>query len=122
MKILVVDDSKAMRMIVRRALREAGYHVDLVEAGSGAQALQELQSNAFDLILCDWNMPEMTGIDLLGKLNELGQKVRLGFVTSECSDDMRNRAKDSGALFFITKPFTPETFRSELEPVIGSPN
>jgi len=122
MNILIVDDSKAMRMIVRRALRQAGFHENLVEAGSGVEALQLLQSNEIDLILCDWNMPEMNGLDLLGKLKELGRQVKFGFVTSECSPDMRKLAQQSGALFFITKPFTPDTFRNELDPVIGSPS
>jgi two-component system chemotaxis response regulator CheY len=120
MHILIVDDSKAMRMIVRRTLRLAGYHVEVKEACSGAEAFQAIQSAPVDLILCDWNMPEMNGLELLQKLQQSGKKVKFGFVTSESSEDMRNAAKDAGALFLITKPFTADGFRTVLQPIIGS--
>ena len=65
MKILIVDDSKAMRMIVVRTLRQCGISgLQLIEAGNGAEALPIIESQTPDLILCDWNMPEMTGIEL----------------------------------------------------------
>jgi two-component system chemotaxis response regulator CheY len=120
MHILIVDDSKAMRMIVRRTLRLAGYHVEVKEACSAVEALQAIQSVPVDLILCDWNMPEMNGMELLQKLQQSGKTVKFGFVTSESSEDMRNAAKDAGALFLITKPFTAEGFRTVLQPIIGS--
>jgi two-component system, chemotaxis family, chemotaxis protein CheY len=120
MHVLVVDDSKAMRMIVRRTLRLAGYHLEVREACSGAEALQALQSGPVDLILCDWNMPEMNGLELLKTLQATGSKVKFGFVTSESSEDMRNAANDAGALFLITKPFTADGFRSVLQPIVGS--
>ena len=119
MRILIVDDSRAMRMIVRRTLREAGYHHDVKEASGGGEALQAIQSDQIDLVLCDWNMPDMNGIDVLEKLQSMGSKVRFGFVTSESSPEMRETAKTAGALFLIAKPFTAEGFRSALEPVIG---
>ncbi len=122
MNILIVDDSRAMRMIVRRALREAGYHADFVEAGSGVEAIAALQSHQIELVLCDWNMPEMNGLKVLEKVKETGTQPKFGFVTSECSTEMRNLAKKAGALFFITKPFTADVFRTELEPVIGAPS
>ena len=120
MNILIVDDSKAMRMIVRRTLRMAGYHYNLEEASGAVEALQKIQSDQIDLVLCDWNMPDMTGLDLLERLRSLGQKVKFGFVTSETSQDMRATALAAGALFLITKPFNPDGFRAVLEPVIGS--
>jgi two-component system, chemotaxis family, chemotaxis protein CheY len=119
MNILVVDDSKAMRMIVRRTLRQAGYNYDVKEAASGPEALQALESGDFDLVLCDWNMPEMSGLQLLGKIQKSGRRVKFGFVTSESSSDMRSQATQAGALFFITKPFTPDVFQSALGPVLG---
>lgn len=119
MKILVVDDSKAMRMIVRRTLRMAGFHHEVKEASSGPEALQALKAEAVDLVLSDWNMPEMTGLQLLEKLRAEGSKVKFGFVTSESSVDMRTAAGNAGALFVITKPFTPDGFRTVLEPVLG---
>ena len=119
MSVLIVDDSKAMRMIVRRTLREAGFHLEFKEASNGAEALQAVQAEDFELVLCDWNMPEMSGLDLLKKLQVSGKPVKLGFVTSESSDQMRSDAEQAGALFLITKPFTSDIFRNVLEPIIG---
>lgn len=120
MNILVVDDSKAMRMIVRRTLRLAGFRHDLTEASGGTDALQLLKSGHFDLILSDWNMPDMNGLELLQKLRGEGNKIKFGFVTSESSVEMRTTAGNAGALFLITKPFTAENFRAVLEPILGS--
>ncbi len=120
MKILIADDSRVMRQIVTRTLRQAGYagH-DLVEATNGAEAFQLVQSEDPDLVLSDWNMPEMTGIELLDQLRSTGSTVPFGFVTSEGSPEMRERAASSGALFLIAKPFTADSFRDALDPVIG---
>jgi len=121
-KVLIVDDSKAMRMIVMRTLRQAGYgSAEIREAGNGSEALALIRADAPDLVLCDWNMPELRGIDLLSRLNTEGPKVRFGFVTSEGTDTMRERARQEGALFLIAKPFTAETFGSALTPILGPP-
>ncbi|MEQ8762604.1 MAG: response regulator [Planctomycetota bacterium] len=120
MKILIVDDSKAMRMIVRRTLRQAGFGEHSVEeAANGKEALGLVQNGTPDLILCDWNMPEMNGIDLLRNLNEAGTTVKFGFVTSEGTPAMHKLASDNGAMFFITKPFTVETFQEALNSVMS---
>ncbi len=119
MKILVVDDSKAMRLLVMRALRQIGLggHT-FVEAANGAEALRAIHADPPDLVLADWNMPEMNGIDLLNQLRASGDEVRFGFVTSESSPEMRDQALKAGALFLLTKPFTPETLRTALAPVL----
>jgi two-component system chemotaxis response regulator CheY len=115
MKILVVDDSKAMRMIVSRTLRQAGYDgAEVVEAENGVQALEAVNAHHPDLVLSDWNMPEMNGIDFLRALRASGNQTIFGFVTSEGSDDMRNLASSAGASFLVAKPFTPETFRDAI--------
>jgi two-component system, chemotaxis family, chemotaxis protein CheY len=120
MKILVTDDSRVMRQIVKRTLRQAGYtNVEVCEAGNGLEALEVVAAESPDLVLCDWNMPEMNGIDLLTTLRANGRDVPFGFVTSEGSPEMRERAENAGALFLIAKPFTPEAFRDALEPVLG---
>ena len=119
MKLLIVDDSKAMRMIVRKTLRQAGYaNLDVAEAANGKEAFDLLMQGGADLVLSDWNMPEMTGIELLSKLNSDGEKVKFGFVTSEGTSEMRERAKQEGALFLIAKPFTVEAFQEALGPVM----
>jgi two-component system, chemotaxis family, chemotaxis protein CheY len=119
MKILVTDDSKAMRMIVVRTLRQAGYagH-EVIEAEDGKQALTLVRSQHPDLILSDWNMPEMDGIDLLKTLRGSGDTTPFCFVTSEGSDQMRAQAEQAGALGLIAKPFTAEVFTQILSPVV----
>ena len=119
MKILIVDDSKAMRMIVTRTLRQAGFgDHDFVEAENGREALDAVKAHAPDLVLSDWNMPEVNGIEFLQALRASGDATRFGFVTSESTDAMRQLAADSGALFLIAKPFTAETFADALAGVL----
>lgn len=118
MKILIADDSRVMRQIVIRTLRQAGHggH-DIVEAENGRQALEMVTSEAPDLVLSDWNMPEMNGIDCLQALRAAGSNVAFGFVTSEGSEEMRQRASSAGAAFLIAKPFTPEAFDDALRSI-----
>ncbi len=116
MRILIVDDSKAMRLIVTRTLRQAGYAgSDITEATNGREALDLLLGGLNpDLVLSDWNMPEMNGIDCLRALRAAGNSTRFGFVTSEGSPEMREMAANAGALFLIAKPFNADTFTEEL--------
>lgn len=119
MKILVVDDSKAMRMIVRRHIQEAGIaDLEILEAANGQEALEAVRAHAPDLVFSDWNMPEMNGIDCLRALRAEGNDVRFGFVTSESQPQMKDEAFDAGALFLIVKPFTPQSFQDVLVRVI----
>jgi two-component system chemotaxis response regulator CheY len=99
MKILIVDDSKAMRMIVMRHLRQAGYGDSvLVEAA-------------------DWNMPNMNGYEFLQAFRTFDHDTAFGFVTSESTAEMRGLASDAGAAFLIAKPFTVEAFQEALSAV-----
>ncbi|GAA3448043.1 response regulator [Planomonospora venezuelensis] len=120
MKILIADDSRVMRQIVTRTLRQAGFggH-ELVEAADGRQAHDLAISEKPDLVLSDWNMPEMTGIEVLRALRAGGVDVPFGFVTSEGTDEMRQMAEQAGALFLITKPFTADNFTDVLGPILG---
>lgn len=118
MKILVTDDSKAMRMIVIRTMRQAGFDGhDFLEAENGRQALELVRSEQPDLVLSDWNMPEMTGIELKEALNAEGLAPAFGFVTSETTPEMRERAIGAGASFLLAKPFTVDSFREVLATV-----
>jgi two-component system chemotaxis response regulator CheY len=120
MKIMIVDDSAAMRMIVKKTLRQAGFEGhEISEAEDGVKALAAIRSGSPDLVLSDWNMPHMTGIELLEKLAAAGLKLKFGFVTTEATADMRARATTAGAKFLISKPFTPESFKSTLGPFIN---
>jgi len=120
MQILVVDDSKAMRSIVMRAVRQAGFDaVTFAEAVNGAEALKQIRVATPDLVLADWNMPEMSGIELLKALRAEGNQVKVGFVTSESDPAMRDLAFNSGALFMITKPFTPDVLKAAMSQVVA---
>ncbi|WP_426561102.1 response regulator [Angustibacter sp. McL0619] len=120
MRILVVDDSRVMRQIVVRTLRQAGFDGhEVVEAVDGADALDKVGEHAPDVVLSDWNMPNMTGIEFLRALRAGGDQTPFGFVTSEGSEDMREVAQNAGARFVIVKPFTPEGFSEALTPVLG---
>ena len=120
MRVMIVDDSTSMRMIVKRTLKQAGYDdMEVCEAVDGADALSKVDDYNPHLILCDWNMPNMTGIQFLEKLREAENAVKFGFVTTESTTEMREAAKQAGAQFLIAKPFTAESFSSALAPVIG---
>ena len=120
MNILVVDDCLAMRLIVMKTLREAGYtgH-DIEQAEDGAKALEQIKENAPDLILCDWNMPNMNGPELLKALTDEGIKPSFGFVTTEATPEMLVKASELGADFLIAKPFTPKSFQLKLDEYIN---
>jgi two-component system chemotaxis response regulator CheY len=119
-KILVTDDSRVMRQIVIRTLRQAGYDDhEIIQAEDGREAFAMVGAEQPDLVLSDWNMPEMTGIECLEALRASGSQVPFGFVTSEGSPEMREKAANAGALFLIAKPFTEETFRDALDGVLA---
>jgi two-component system chemotaxis response regulator CheY len=119
MDILLVDDSKTMRMIVQRAIRQAGYRgLNVGEAENGVQALERLRGERPKLILSDWNMPEMSGLDFLKQIRAAENKVPFGFITSLASTEMRDLAMSSGATFMLAKPFTPDDIQKALSPIL----
>ena len=115
MRILVVDDSKAMRMIVIRTLRQSGVEItEIAEGADGAEGLDLVGSFSPDLILSDWNMPNKSGIEFLTELRATGDTTPFGFVTSESNPAMREQALGAGAQFLLTKPFDGERFAEVL--------
>lgn len=120
MKILIADDSRVMRQIVKRTLRQAGFtgH-ETIEAGDGTETLRIALAEKPDLILADWNMPGLTGLEVLCQLRTAGVQTTFGFVTSEVSEGMKQQALNAGAAFVITKPFTDVSFEQALTPLIG---
>ncbi len=118
MRVLVADDSRVMRRIVARTLRQAGYDWEVLEAEDGLEARDLILREKPDLVLSDWNMPNLNGLDLLRQLRQMGSQVPVALVTSEGSAQMRELAEQAGALFLIAKPFTAEQFRTEIERVL----
>jgi len=118
-RVLVADDSRVMRQIVIRTLRQAGYDWwDISEAQDGRAAFEAVTADPPDLVLSDWNMPEMTGMELLESMRASGLDTPFAFVTSEGSPEMRAQAEAAGALFLIAKPFTADVFRETIDPYL----
>lgn len=121
MRVLVADDSRVMRQIVIRTLRQAGFGgLDVLEAADGIEALALISKEAPDVVLSDWNMPGMSGIDVLAAVRRSGSRMPFGLVTSEGSPQMRELAEQTGASFVIAKPFTAEIFHGVLGPLLGA--
>ena len=119
MNILVVDDSSTMRMIVIKSLRQAGFETATVTEASGAkEALQKLAAGGVDLMLCDVNMPEITGIELVKVVRAKMPKLPIVMVTTESSAEMKEKMTTAGANGIITKPFPPEELKKTLGPYI----
>ncbi len=117
-KVLVVDDFATMRRIVKGVLKQLGF-TDIIEAEDGSLALEELKKEKIGLIVSDWNMPNMTGLDLLkavrGDANLKG--IPFIMVTAEGQKENVVEAVKSGVSNYIMKPFTPETFSEKLQKV-----
>ncbi len=117
MKILVVDDFSTMRRIVRNLLVELGFSNPLIqEADDGENALVLLRSQPFDLVVTDWNMPNMTGIDLLRAIRaeESLKGLPVLMVTAENNRDQIIAAAQAGVNGYIVKPFTAVTLKEKL--------
>jgi len=115
MKFLVVDDFSTMRRIVRNLLKELGY-TNVDEAEDGAVALQKLQGGGFDFVVTDWNMPNMTGIELLQAIRANAQFKDLPvlMITAEAKKENIILAAQAGASGYIVKPFTAATLSEKL--------
>jgi len=118
MKILVVDDFSTMRRIVRNLLVELGFSNGLIqEADDGENALTMLRNNAFDMVVTDWNMPNMTGIDLLRAIRADAalKAMPVLMVTAENNRDQIIAAAQSGVNGYVVKPFTAVTLKEKLD-------
>ena len=118
MRILVVDDFSTMRRIVRNLLKELGF-TNADEAEDGAKALQKLKNERFDFVVSDWNMPSMTGIDLLRAIRGDANLKHLPvlMITAEARKENIIEAAQAGANGYIVKPFTAATLDEKIEKV-----
>ena len=115
MKALIVDDSRAVRMIIGRTMKQLGFTV--TEAGNGREALDALKANGpFDVALVDWNMPVMDGFEFLciARGNPENRDMRIMMVTTETEMKQVMRALDAGASEYLMKPFSPEAIAEKM--------
>lgn len=116
--VLLVDDSATMRKIIMKTVRMAGVDVsEFKEAGDGEEALTKLSEGPIDLMMCDINMPGMSGTELVKKVREDNSYdgTKIIIVSTESSDDFIESMKETGADGYVTKPFTPEKIQKKLE-------
>ncbi|MEI7968185.1 MAG: chemotaxis response regulator CheY [Betaproteobacteria bacterium] len=119
MKILVVDDFSTMRRIIRNLLKELGY-TNVDEAEDGVVGLAKLQNGNFDFVVSDWNMPNMSGIDMLRAIRA-DQKLRnipVLMVTAEAKKENIIEAAQAGASGYVVKPFTAVTLEEKMNKVL----
>jgi two-component system chemotaxis response regulator CheY len=118
MKILVVDDFSTMRRIIKNLLRDLGF-TNISEADDGQTALPMLQNGDFDFLVTDWNMPGMTGIDLLKAVRADAklQTMPVLMVTAEAKKDQIVEAAQAGVNGYVVKPFTAETLKEKIEKI-----
>jgi two-component system, chemotaxis family, chemotaxis protein CheY len=118
MKILVVDDFQTMRRIIRNYLRQLGFN-NVEEAEDGDVALEKLKESEFDFVITDWNMPKMTGIDLLKKIRAANnfKNIPVLIITAEAEKENVVQAAQAGVNDYIVKPFTPEVLQTKIEKI-----
>lgn len=115
--IMTVDDSPSMRMLLRVALTDLGYSV--VEAEDGVHALEKLDGFQPDLLITDINMPRMDGFGLISEVRGQGRRsLPILVLTTESSDEKKQRARDAGATGWIVKPFHPEKLAAAIRRVL----
>lgn len=121
LKLLVVDDSSTMRRIIKNTLQRLGYE-DILEAEHGLQAWELLDTiDGINILITDWNMPEMNGLDLVKKVkgDQRFADIPIIMVTTEGGKAEVITALKAGVNNYIVKPFTPQVLKEKLEAVLG---
>jgi two-component system chemotaxis response regulator CheY len=118
-KILIVDDFATMRRILKNILKQLGFK-SLVEADDGTTAWEVLEGQHIDLIISDWNMPKMTGLELLKKVraSDTYKKTPFLMVTAEAQKQNVIEAVQAGVSNYVVKPFTAEAISDKLEKIL----
>ena len=121
MPILIVDDYKTMLRIIRNLLKQLGFN-NVDEATDGAAALQKLRDKQYDLVISDWNMERMSGLQLLKEVRSDNKLKALPFVmiTAESKSENVVAAKQAGVTNYIVKPFNAATLKTKLNAVLGA--
>jgi two-component system chemotaxis response regulator CheY len=120
MPILIVDDYKTMLRIIRSLLKQLGFE-NVDEATDGNEALTKLRGKKYDLVISDWNMEPMTGLQLLKEVRADGRTAAMPFimVTAESKTENVVAAKEAGVTNYIVKPFNAATLKQKLATVVG---
>lgn len=120
--VLIVDDSSTMRSVIKKIIKVSGFDVgSFFEAEDGLQALEVLQHDWVDLVLSDINMPNMNGLELIGRMaaDDMLKSIPVVMVTTEGSDEKVEKSKALGAAGYIKKPFLPEDIKVALCHIMG---
>jgi len=120
MRVLVVDDFATMRRIIKNVLKQIGF-TNVVEADDGTSALTVLKKDKIDLIVSDWNMPKMTGLDLLKAVrgDESIKDIPFLMVTAEAQQDSIVEAVQSGVNDYVVKPFTADVLKEKIDKIFS---
>jgi two-component system chemotaxis response regulator CheY len=120
MKILIVDDFSTMRRIMKNVLKQLNF-VNIIEADDGSTALETLQREKIDLVVSDWNMPKMTGLELIKVIRSDDALKHIPFlmVTAEAQQENIIEAVKSGVSNYIVKPFTAETLSQKINQIFN---
>lgn len=120
MPVLVVDDYKTMVRIIRNLLKQLGFE-DVDDAADGAEAYQKMEGRKYGLVISDWNMPEMTGYELLKQVRGTDGMSKTPFimVTAESKTENVIAAKKAGVNNYIVKPFNAQTLKGKIDSVFG---
>ena len=121
MRILVVDDSSTMRRIIINTLNKIGYS-DYAEAANGREGVEKLAAVPIDMIITDWNMPEMSGVDFIRavRANDQTKHLPVIMVTTNAAQEDIVQALDAGVNNYVVKPFTPDTIKERIQAAIAA--
>jgi two-component system chemotaxis response regulator CheY len=119
MRFLIVDDSSTMRRIIINTLNKLGYK-ECHEAGNGREGMERLASIPVDMVITDWNMPEMSGIDFIRavRANDATKQLPVLMVTTNAAEDDIVAALKAGVNNYVVKPFTTDTIREKIQSVM----
>jgi len=120
--ILIVDDSLPMRSVIKRTLKAAGYgSSEILEAANGQEALELMKNSWVDIVMTDFNMPVMNGLEFIKtiKSNDLSKEIPVVVISTEGNESKIKEFMESGAAGYITKPFTAEAIRDLIINILG---
>jgi len=120
--ILIVDDSTPMRAVIKKIVKASGFHIgQFFEAANGREALKVLKEEWIDLVLTDYNMPDMNGLELVEEMNKNDdlKSIPAVMITTEGSRERIEEFMAKGVIDYIKKPFTPEQIKQKLKHIMG---